>query len=163
MREVPRQMKMKPKRFWIETLALGTAVACALALLIATLAAGTTAVAERTASPQSSESQASDPVTQPAVTEPANDPANVPQHHFEGMVTCSRCGAKHSPKLGKPATECTIICVRGGATFSLVDGDNTYQLDGDLNLLKRLAGQRAQVIGVMRRNTITVSSIAAGS
>ena len=133
---------MKTNRVWFESVALGTAMACALALLIAVLAAGTAAVAGRDGSAQ------------------ATDSASVQQRTYEGMVTCSRCGAKHSAKLARSATNCTLACVHGGAKFALVDGDKLYQLDGDLSVLKRHAGQRARVMGVMRGDAITVSSIA---
>jgi hypothetical protein len=133
---------MKTNRIWIESVALGTAMACALALLIAVLAAGTAAVTGRDGSGQTNQS------------------GSVQQRTYEGMVTCSRCGAKHSAKLARTATNCTLTCVHGGAKFALVDGEKMYQLDGDVNVLKRLAGQRAQVVGMMRGDVITVSSIA---
>jgi hypothetical protein len=132
---------MKTNRVWFESVALGTAMACALALLIAVLAAGTAAVAGRDGSAQATES------------------GSVQQRTYEGMVTCTRCGAKHSAKLARSATNCTLACVHGGAKFALVDGDKLYQLDGDLSVLKRHAGQRARVMGVMRGDAITVSSI----
>ncbi len=133
---------MKTKGPWIESVVLGTAMACALALLIAVLAAGTAALAGRDRSAQ-------------ATTESGS----VQQRTYEGMVTCNRCGAKHSAKLARSATNCTLACVHGGAKFALVDGDKLYQLDGDLSVLKRHAGQRARVVGVMRGDAITVSSI----
>ena len=132
---------MKTNRVWFESVALGTAMACALALLIAVLAAGTAAVAGRDGSAQATES------------------GSVQQRTYEGMVTCTRCGAKHSAKLARSATNCTLACVHGGAKFALVDGDKLYQLDGDLSVLKRHAGQRARVVGVIRGDAITVSSI----
>jgi len=134
---------MKTNRIWIETAALGTAMACALALLIAVLAAGTVAVAG------------------PGGSDQADESASVRQRTYEGMVTCTRCGAKHSAKLARTATNCTLTCVHGGASFALVDGDKLYQLDGDSNVLKRHAGQRTRVVGVMRGEAIAVSSIAA--
>jgi len=79
------------------------------------------------------------------------------------MVTCSRCGAKHSANLGKTAGDCTRQCVHGGATFALVDGDKTYALDGDVSVLKSVAGQRARVVGVVRGHTIKVSSVSGAS
>jgi len=133
---------MKTNRIWIESFALGTAMACALALLIAVLAAGTAAVTGRDGSGQ------------------ANQSGSVQQRTYGGMVTCSRCGAKHSAKLARTATNCTLTCVHEGAKFALVDGDKLYQLDGDVNVLKRLAGQRARVVGMMRGDAITVTSIA---
>ena len=133
---------MKTNRIWIDTVALGTAMACALALLIAVLAAGTAAVTGRDGSAQAAES------------------SSVEQRTYEGMVTCSRCGAKHSAKMARSATNCTLTCVHGGAKLVLVDGDKLYELDGDLNVLRRVAGQRARVVGVMHGDAIAVSSIA---
>lgn len=133
---------MKSNRIWFESVALGTAMACALALLIAVLAAGTAAV------------------TGPGGSGQANESGSVQPRTYEGMVTCARCGAKHSAKLAKTASNCTLSCVHGGSKFALVDGDQLYQLDGDVNVLKRLAGQRARVVGVMRGDGITVTSIA---
>jgi hypothetical protein len=141
---------MKTNQIWIESVALGTATACALALLIAVLASGTAAVTGRAGSGQANESGSVQ----------ANESGSVPSRTYEGMVTCTRCGAKHSAKLARTATNCTLTCVHGGAKFALVDGDKLYPLDGDLNILKRLAGQRARVVGVMRGDAITVSSIA---
>ena len=140
---------MKANRFWIEIVALGTAIACALALLIATLGAAAVAVAERPESGRSESGQANAPSAR--------------QQTREGMVTCSRCGAKHPADLGKTAGDCARACIQGGATFALVDGDKTYQLDGDLNLLRKVAGQRARIVGVVRGNTIKVSSVAAAT
>ncbi len=132
---------MKANRFWIEIVALGTAMACGLALLLATLGAGAAAVAGQSGA--GSEAQSSH------------------QEIREGMVTCSRCGAKHSAVLDRTAADCARICVHGGARFVLVDGDKTYLLEGNLKLLKEVAGERARIVGVVRGNTIKVSSVTA--
>jgi len=161
---------MKPNRLWMEIAALGTATACALALLIATLGAATVAVTSRSeAGPVESvqiQSVPDEPVrlesmqsasVQSDSAQASDSPASRSVH--EGMVTCSRCGAKHSADLGKTAKDCTRDCVHSGASFSLVDGDKTYKLDGDLLLLRKAAGQRARIAGQLRGNTITVTSI----
>jgi hypothetical protein len=141
---------MNKQRVWIEILLVGSAVAFGLALFLATigLAAG---VGESSKEPQESQS---------AIRQTANP---VAEHSFEGMVTCSRCGAKHSPALERPATVCVRVCVHGGAKFALVGADSNYVLDGDPQALKRVAGQRARVVGYLRGNTIQVRSVAAGS
>lgn len=126
-------------RIWIEIVLVATAVACMLALLIATLGAVAGAAAG-------------------AFRQPPNKPATAEQT-YQGMVTCSRCGARHSSKLGRTAADCSRICVHGGARFTLVDGDKTYVLDGDLNALKRIAGQRAGIVGMVTGNTLRVSSV----
>jgi hypothetical protein len=128
---------MRTNRVWIEILLLGTAIACALALLIATLGA---AASTAEASPQETPSPAA--------------------QTYEGIVTCSRCGARHSSALGQTAADCARLCVRGGADFALVAADATYLLEGDLSVLGRLAGQRARIVGELNGKTIRISSVA---
>jgi hypothetical protein len=131
---------MKTNRVWIEIVLLGTGIACALALLFATVgAAAGVAVGEVSVAQQA-----------PATT----------NQTYEGMVTCSRCGAKHSAVLGQTATNCVRACVHGGANFMLVDADVTYLLDGDLNVLKKLAGERVRVVGALQGKRIKISSLA---
>jgi hypothetical protein len=84
-----------------------------------------------------------------------------PLQVFEGIVTCSRCGAKHSPALQRPATVCVKVCVHGGAAFALVNGESTYLLDGDAEALKRFAGVRARVVGYRNGTRIKVESVSA--
>src|SRR5262249_33204030 len=116
-----------------------------------------------TQSSQSPTAQAAlpSPAAQSTWPSPEGQPTNVAQQTYEGFVTCTQCGAKHAAKIGKSAADCTRMCVHGGSKFALVDGEKTYQLDGDLIQLKRVAGQRAQVVGAMRGNTIWVSSVMA--
>ena len=121
---------MKIQRLWLEIVIASTAVACLLALLIAAL--GAAAVATESLARQQT---------------------------YEGVVTCSRCGARHSSEISKTAADCTRTCVHGGATFALVDGDNSYLLQGDLNTLKQVAGQRTSIVGTVTGKTIRVSSV----
>jgi hypothetical protein len=76
---------MKANRFWIEiiTLCAGVAFGLALAIVGAVVASGQT--------------------PEPALLEA---PPSAPQQAYVGMVTCSRCLAKHSPKIGATATDC---------------------------------------------------------
>jgi hypothetical protein len=78
---------------------------------------------------------------------------------YEGMITDTHCGAKHSTAIGETATDCTIICIRAGEHFVLVDGDTTYLLDGDLFVLKRAAGKRVRIIGSLNGKTISVTAV----
>jgi hypothetical protein len=132
---------MARHRVWFEIFLLATAIACVLALLLASLGAAAGAAA--------------------GPAEGAQGTMAVPAQSFEGMVTCSRCGAKHQATLDRSATTCVRVCVHGGANFALVYDDSTYLLDGDLTSLKKLAGQRARVVGVRSGNTIKVASITA--
>jgi hypothetical protein len=130
---------MKVHRLWIGIIAQGAGVACALALLIATLGAVGGVAAGRFGQTQSTESATGEV--------------------YEGMVTCSHCGARHSAKIGQTAADCTRICVHGGSNFALVDGEKVYLLKGDLDLLKKVAGERVRVHGVISGNTIRVTSL----
>lgn len=131
---------MKAHRVLIEILALGAAIALAVALLIASLGLVAAAAAQEVAG------------LRPGA-----------EHEYDGMVTCSRCGAKHSSRLAQNATVCARVCVHDGASFALVADDSTYLLDGDLVAIKKLAGERAHVVGSLTGNTIKVSSIVSQS
>jgi hypothetical protein len=133
---------MKTNRVWIEIVLWGAATACALALVMASLGVVGAALDSFGATQ-----------TSPSPTE----------HTYDGMVTCSRCGAKHSAALGYTAEVCVRICVHGGAQFALVNADATYLLDGDVGVLKKLAGQRARVVGSLSGNTIRVASVTAAT
>jgi hypothetical protein len=153
---------IKRNRFWIEIIALGSGIAFAVALLIATLGAALSLTSEPAVGQQveSPAPQTNSPRPH-ATVRPARQ--DLPQINgsrtFEGMITCSQCGAKHAPKLGESAADCTRNCVRTGASFSLVNGERVYQLGGDPNILKKIAGQRARVVGVLHGDTIEVSAL----
>ena len=91
------KMKMKTNRVWIEIVLLGTALALVLALLIATLGAAADAAMGEEAAGQEAPSTSG--------------------QTYEGLVTCSRCGARHSASLRQTAADCSRACVRGGASF----------------------------------------------
>ena len=152
---------MKTNRFWLEIIVLASAAACAVAVLIATVGAAATAVESHSESEQAAEPPApsSSSPAKPSSASSASSPSTREQS-YEGMVTCSRCGAKHPAALGKSASDCARECVHGGAAFALVDGDKTYQLDGDLTVLKKVAGQRARIGGVLHGKAIKVASVA---
>jgi len=78
---------------------------------------------------------------------------------FTGMVSDSVCGARHvkHPELDSP--RCTRECVRTGAKYILIDGDKSYNLQGDFAQLAQFAGQRAKIGGSLQGTTIRVSSI----
>jgi hypothetical protein len=132
-------------RFWIEMLAIVSAIACALALLIATLGAAGAAAAEEPESGQVEQSSTSR------------------QQNFEGVITDTHCGAKHSAAMGKTAADCTRACVHGGERFSLVNGDKIYALEGEAAALKRVAGQRVTIAGSLQGNIISVTSVTAAA
>lgn len=132
---------MKRHRFWIEIVLLGAAIACAIAILFATVGAAADATVGESA--------------------PRQEAPSTGGRTYEGVVTCSRCGARHSRDLGQTAADCARLCVRSGASFALVDSDSTYLLQGDLGVLGQLAGKRARITGELNGNTIKIFSVAA--
>jgi len=159
----PRLMNMKTRRtktrgFWIEIVVLAAGMACALGLLLACLGAVAAVASERKPAPPSAPPIQEGPPQSQEARQQSQQPA---QRTYTGMVTCSQCGARHPAAFAKTAADCTRACVHGGAQFALVEGEKTYLLNGDLARLKKLAGQRATIVGVMSGNTITISSAVA--
>ncbi|MGA8442512.1 MAG: hypothetical protein WB762_10605 [Candidatus Sulfotelmatobacter sp.] len=136
-------MRMIKARFWIEMLALASVLACALALFLATLGAAAGAAK-----------------AEPEPGQPPDTSAATAQS-YEGIITDTHCGAKHSAAVGMAAADCTRACVHSGESFALVDGDKTYSLEGEPAALKRLAGQRVKIVGTLSGKTIAVAAIAA--
>ncbi len=136
----PRVFSSAKTTFWVGTIALVSAIACVLALGIAALGAiAGTAVAA------------------PTLNQPDTEAGT--QKSYDGMITDTRCGAKHSAAIGKTAADCTLACVHGGEQFALVDGETVYTLEGETVQLKRVAGQRVRIIGALKGNKLSVISI----
>ncbi len=131
-------------RFWIRTLAVLAITACVLALFFATPRADAGAAAPE---PQATQEQS---------------PADQSQT-YEGIITDTHCGAKHSAAVGLSAADCTRACVHSGEHFALVDGDKTYALQGEDAAIKRVAGQRVKIVGTLNGNTISVASVTAAA
>jgi hypothetical protein len=79
---------------------------------------------------------------------------------FEGMVTDSRCSARHTKNSRLNPAECARQCVRQGASYVLVDGNRRYRLVGSEESLEKFAGQRIRINGSRQGETIQVSSAA---
>lgn len=135
---------MKANRFWIEIITLCAGLAFGLVLALVVVGAAVVVFGQAPEPPQSEA---------PAAR----------QQTYVGMVTCSRCFAKHSAEIGASATDCARVCVRDGAKFTLVDGDQTYLLKGDPAALKQVAGERVRIVGARNRDTIIVASVTAGT
>ncbi len=82
---------------------------------------------------------------------------------FSGLLTDSRCGARHSRALDKSAAECARFCVRHGAQYIIVNGGNRYRLAGHPSQLRGLAGQRVVVTGSLQGDAISVRSLNAAN
>jgi hypothetical protein len=101
-----------------------------------------------------------------SISEPGNGATQVSgnpkQVLFAGLITDGHCGARHDMDSHMSPAECTKMCVRNGAKYLLVEGDNRYALAGSAAELEGLAGQRANVSGILDGNTIKISSTSAG-
>ncbi len=138
---------MSRQKFRIETVLVGAAIAFALAFVVSS-------------GPATHSVKASSRSQEQAIPATAVEP----EQTYEGMITCSRCGAQHPAALNSSATNCVRSCVHGGESFALINSESTYYLlDGDLSVLKKLAGQRARIVGTLTGKTIRVSSAAAGT
>ena len=137
---------MNRRRIWIEIILVGSGISVGLALLLASIGAAAGIPEARNDALQAA----------PAASQ--NAPPRAEQV-FSGMVTCSHCGAKHSPALQRPATVCVRVCVHGGASFALVSAESSYVLQGDSQSLKPFAGERARVTGTLSGHTILVRSV----
>jgi hypothetical protein len=129
---------MKNHRVWLEIVIVAISIACGVALLIATLGAVAGLAIGAVGQTQN-----------PAVAEQT----------YEGVVTCSRCGARHSAEIGKAAGDCTRACVHAGEKFALVNGEQNYLLEGDPIWFERAAGERVLITGSAKGNAIRVSSV----
>ena len=98
------------------------------------------------------------PMTSAAQTE-IDDRGAASGQTFAGMITDSRCGARHRMNSGKTSAECALSCVRHGAHYVLVDGEKVYALEGHRDQLERLAGERANVVGTLEGDTIKVKAV----
>jgi hypothetical protein len=134
-------MKKSNLRYWTEILAVISGIACVLAVFFAT-------IGEATGNPPVDSAQGT----------PAQASTTGSQT-YEGVVTDTRCGAKHSAALAENAADCTRACVHAGEHFALVNGDKLYILEGEPELLKRSAGERVTIAGTLNGNTIAVNSV----
>jgi hypothetical protein len=147
MAQVPSGSKPffpKTVAWWIEAIVLAISAVCLVCALALALGAW---------SPGSAE---------PAPSESAGSGGfqALSSDSFEGVISDSHCGAKHSAAIGQSAGDCTRACVHAGEKFVLIDREKTYVLDGDPYLLKKLAGERVRVSGKLNGTTISVSSAA---
>jgi hypothetical protein len=131
--------------------------------LTETVAAHLSYVSEQSVSDQSLSQQSvlAHPISnQASQTQASPDQASPTEPQaYEGIITDTRCGAKHSAKIALSAADCTRVCVHSGDGFALVDGDKLYLLQGEAAALKQSAGERVKILGTLTGNTIAVSSV----
>ncbi len=149
-------MKRIKLGLWIELAATIFGIACVLAVFFVTVGA-----ASRDDSDGSEQSAAitSQAPSSPSAKSAAMAPRSAEAQPYEGVVTDTHCGAKHSADGALSAAGCTRSCVHGGQHFALVDGDKVYVLEGEAEMLKQAAGERVTVMGRLNENTISVASV----
>jgi hypothetical protein len=82
---------------------------------------------------------------------------------FIGQISDSSCGASHSNATGqhgKSDRDCTLACIKGGSKYVFVSGGSVYQIDNQSFAdLEKQAGQKVEMTGDMKGDTITVSKL----
>ncbi len=136
-------MKRRP---WISLIVSSTLMVVAAALAFAVLLAGASVALAR--------HESSDQLASPRA---GDAPAALV---FGGMVTDSRCGARHLRNSHLSPAQCARACVRKGASYVLVDGEQRYTLTGASDMLDPLAATRVNVTGTRQGDSIVVSSAA---
>jgi len=134
------------QRSWLSLLGFFAVITLGSSLIFAAVFAGVTAVIAGGGSAQASDDQQVDPM--------------VPAQTLTGIITDSRCGARHVDAK-RSAAECTRMCVSNGSKYVLVNGDQNYEITGDPAQISQLAGQRVKVTGALAAGKIKVTSATA--
>ena len=79
---------------------------------------------------------------------------------FTGVITDAMCGKDHSMMGVKPDAKCVTECVKRGSKYSLVVGDDVYELS-DQTGPEKFAAQKVIVKGTLDGKIIQVQSITA--
>ncbi len=115
-------MRMNKSHFWKGTLVVAGGIICALALSF-----GNSGIA-------------SGAFVQSAYGGQGTGSSQIHGIAYEGMITDTRCGAKHSAAIGMTAADCTRVCVHGGERFALVDGDALLYTRGRTGSVEATSG-----------------------
>lgn len=161
---------MKPmQRSWLSLVAFCAVSGMIVALGFAVLLAGASLAFAVSQPAPGTEARtmagaSAEPITEPPAAaqnalQPVDDSGAASGQTFAGMITDSRCGARHPMNSGKTSAECVRSCVRHGAHYVLVDGEKVYGLQGDPAELEKLAGERVNIVGTLEGDTIKVKAV----
>lgn len=131
---------MQGRKFWLQTIGLSVSVAVLFGIVIALFTA--TAVLAF--------GQKDSPDSQPLQT-------------LTGVLTDSKCAARHPGNSGMSPEQCARFCIKQGASWALVDGDAVYIIKGDSPNFDPMAGERVKITGHVEGNNIQVQSIESAS
>jgi hypothetical protein len=137
-------------RSWISMIGTFVLLALAAALAFAMIVAGASVALASHQNPELV-AQASPPV----VPGPSEE---ITGSSFSGVITDSRCGARHVRNSDASPAQCARKCVRNGSKYVLIDGNRRYDLTGDNGIIDKFAGERVTVTGVLQGGTIAVTS-----
>ena len=127
---------MRLRDLWFHTIGLSVSVAVLFAVIIALLTATAVLAFSQKDSPDSKPVQA-----------------------LTGVLSDSRCMGHHPSASKMTSADCTLFCIKQGASWALVDGDRIYTLKADSPSFNRLAGQRVKLTGSIEGKSIDVKSI----
>ncbi len=87
-------------------------------------------------------------------------PRYIPSRDYTGIITDSMCGAGHAKMQITPDKECVQACVRSGAKYALLVGQNVYVLN-DQKGASKFAAQKVTIDGNLNqaKNVLTVISV----
>lgn len=140
--------------------ALGFAVLLAGASLAFAVSQPAPGASAGTMADAASEQTMQQPAAAQNAAQPVDDSGAASTQTFAGMITDSRCGARHRRNSGKTSAECVRSCVRHGAHYVLVDGEKVFALQGNPAELEKVAGERANIVGMLEGDTIKVKAVA---
>jgi hypothetical protein len=161
--------KKDQQRSWLSLVAF-----CVLVVMIAALGSGVLIAGASVALAPHSQSEDTNPNANEAyvgrpiafaglpavpVAQGVDESGATSSRTFAGLITDSRCGARHRRNSDKSSAECARSCVRNGARFVLVDGEKVYTLEGDPAQLEKLASERVSVEGMLEGGTIKVKAM----
>ena len=127
---------MRLRDLWFQTIGLSVSVAVLFAVIIALLTATAVLAFSQKDSPDSKPAQA-----------------------LTGVLSDSRCMGHHPSASKMTSADCTLFCIKQGASWALVDGDKVYTLKADSPSFNKLAGQRVKLTGSIEGKSIDVKSI----
>jgi hypothetical protein len=79
-----------------------------------------------------------------------------PKQTFVGVVTDTMCGADHKGMKISPESKCVRECVKYGAKYALLVGQEVYVLS-DQRTPERFAAQKVKVTGTLDAKTRTIA------
>lgn len=149
---------------WLTLLGFGALAVLAAGLGFGIVLAGVSAVfAGSQHAPVKGQAQVEQPAQAETLPPAESDPvgSEAGGETFAGMITDSGCGARHSRDSDKTSAECARSCVRRGARYVMVDGEQTHFLEGKKAQVEKLAGQRVEIMGVREGDLIRVRAVIA--